>query len=91
MCCDCAASAGPSMRMPARSMSRQHRHERHLQLANTSLELVGDEQRREPVRQLPGEVRALAGEVQRVRRRQPRDSGTAFAPRPQTSSSVSAL
>ena len=52
---------------------RQHRNERHLELAIDRLELIGHEQRRQPVRQLARQVRALAGVVEQRRRRELRE------------------
>ncbi len=50
----CGATARPaprpSMRMPARSIVDEHRHERHLELAVDRVESIGDEQRRQPRR-----------------------------------------
>ena len=51
----------------------EHGDERHLELAEHLVQPIGHEQRRQPVRQLPRQVRALAGEVQRRLRRQLRN------------------
>ena len=51
----------------------EHRDQRHLELAIDLLELVGHEQRRQPVGQLPREVGALAGERQQRLRRDSRE------------------
>ena len=72
--CDCAASAGPSTRMPARSMPDEDGHERHLEIRvdpRQAFPLDGGLQR---VGQLQREVRPLArvgeggGERQRPER-----------------------
>ena len=90
-CCDCAASAGPSMRTPARSTA-------------TSTGISGRSRSRRPRRaasfasSVAERSARAARRGRRARRRSrapPRPaasaSDTAFAPRPQTSSSVSAL
>ena len=68
----------------------EHRDQRHLEVAVDVFELVGHEQRRKPVGQLPREVGAFAGEGQSDSGAS-RANGRALAPRPHTSSSVSAL
>ena len=51
----------------------QHPNQRHLQLAIHRFQVIGDEQWRQPMGELSGQVGALAGVVEQRVRRQPRE------------------
>ena len=51
----------------------KHRNQRHLELTKQLVQLIGDEERRESVRKLPGQVGSLSREIEYARGRDTRE------------------